>query len=265
MIRRVGFFLYGIVAYLAFFVTILYMIGFLGDFLVPKTVDSGEIGPVSLAIGINVLLVALFALQHTIMARPAFKKTWTEVVPKPIERSTFVLVASAILALIFWQWRPIPATIWHFEALPVRAVFYAVFFIGWAVVFYSSFLIDHFDLFGLRQVGSYLVGREYTHPPLKTRSLYKHIRHPLMLGFLIAMWATPTMTVGHLVFAGAFTLYIFMGIAFEERDLKRFLGHGYARYAEETPMLLPIGRRRRKSPEDATPHGGAASDGLPGK
>jgi protein-S-isoprenylcysteine O-methyltransferase Ste14 len=244
MTGKVTAFGYGLVAYLAFFATILYAIGFVGNFVVPRSIDVGPESPVPQAIMINVFLILLFAIQHTVMARPAFKAWWTRLVPKAVERSTFVLIASALLALVFWQWRPIPSVVWHFEGPVARTVFTALFITGWVMVFYSSFLIDHFDLFGLRQVFLNLVGRPYFHRPFKTASLYKLIRHPLMLGFLIAFWSTPMMTSGHLLFALAMTAYILFGTALEERDLRRHLGDDYERYRRETPMLLPMPWKR---------------------
>jgi protein-S-isoprenylcysteine O-methyltransferase Ste14 len=236
--------LYGVVAYAAFFVTILYAIGFVGNFVVPKSIDSGEEGPVGLAIVVNVCLMALFAIQHTIMARPAFKEWWTKFVPRPIERSTFVLAASALLALLFWQWRPIGGIVWQVDAPAGRAVLVGASLVGWLLVFYSSFLIDHFDLFGLQQVVLYFREKPYTHPPFKQASVYKLIRHPLMLGFLIAFWFTPTMTYGHLLFSCVITGYIFFGIHMEERDLNKLLGSDYAAYRKETPMILPLKLKR---------------------
>jgi protein-S-isoprenylcysteine O-methyltransferase Ste14 len=240
---RVVIFFYGVVAYGAFFVTILYAIGFLGGFVVPKTIDSGTAGPVGTAVLINVLLILLFGVQHTIMARPWFKNWWTRILPKPAERSTFVLAASALLALLMWQWRPMPTIVWQLDAAAGKALLWGLYFFGWFLVFYSSFLIDHFDLFGLRQVFLHLKSREYHHRPFMAHSLYKVIRHPLMAGFLVAAWATPTMTQGHLLFAAVITGYVFVGVRLEERDLVRFLGEDYRRYRERTPMLLPLPKR----------------------
>jgi protein-S-isoprenylcysteine O-methyltransferase Ste14 len=244
--KRAVIFFYGVIAYLAFFVTILYAIGFVGDFLVPKTIDSGATSSPWSAVVINVCLLLIFVVQHTIMARPAFKREWTKIIPKAAERSTFVLLSSAILLFIFWQWHPITAGLWDIQGGVARYVLWAGFFFGWGIVFYSSFLVDHFDLFGLRQVYLNLRGIPYTHPALKTRSLYKHIRHPLMLGFIIAVWSAPTMTAGHLLFSFLITGYIFFGIAFEERDLRNILGVEYEKYRKETPMLLPLPRHHRE-------------------
>jgi protein-S-isoprenylcysteine O-methyltransferase Ste14 len=244
--KRAIIFAYGVIAYLTFFVTILYAIGFIGDFLVPKTINSGPTSSVWSAVVINVCLLLIFVVQHTIMARPAFKREWTKIIPKAAERSTFVLLASAILLFIFWQWHPIKTVVWDIEISVARIVLWGGFFLGWAVVFYSSFLVDHFDLFGLRQAYLNLRGIPYTHPTLKTRSLYKYIRHPLMLGFLIAVWSIPTMTAGHLLFSFLITGYVFFGIAFEERDLRNILGVEYEKYRKETPMILPLPRHRRE-------------------
>jgi len=245
---RIAAFLYGLLAYAAFLATIGYAIGFMGNLWVPKSIDSGEPGPVSTAVTVNLLLLLAFAVQHTIMARPAFKQWFTRYVPQPIERSTFVLVASGLLALLFWQWRPIPGEVWGVENQIGAVLLQGLYFFGWFLVFYSSFLIDHFDLFGLRQVFLHLKNRPYTHHPFSTRSLYKVIRHPLMLGFVVASWATPVMTVGHLVFAVGITAYILVGIQFEERDLRRFLGEDYERYRRTTPALLPLPKRRADHP-----------------
>ena len=191
-------FVYGVLAYGVFFVVFLYMIGFVGNVVVPKSVDSGVPAPLGQALLVNLALVGLFAVQHSVMARPAFKSWWTRIVPKPVERSTYVLVTSLILALLFWQWRPLPTIIWDVQHPLAAAVLTGLFFLGWATVLYSSFIIDHFDLFGLRQVYLHFRNRPYTHPPFAVRSLYRLVRHPLMVGFLVAVWATPTMTVGHL-------------------------------------------------------------------
>ncbi len=244
--NRVVSFIYGALAYPVFFVVFLYMIGFVGNIVVPKSIDSGPAAPIGQAIFIDVVLVALFAVQHSIMARPAFKSWWTRVVPKPIERSTFVLLASLILALLFWQWRPIPTTIWDVEQPVLRVALTGLIFMGGGVALFSSCLIDHFDLFGVRQVYLYLRNRPYSHPPFVVRSLYRFVRHPLMVGFLIAIWATPTMTAGHLLFAVLLTGYIFIGVSLEERDLTQYLGAEYIAYRSETPILIPRPRRKRR-------------------
>ena len=232
-------FIYGLVAYGIFFLVFLYMIGFVGNFLVPKSIDSGPVVSLGEALLVNVLLVGLFGVQHSIMARPAFKAWWTRIVPTPIERSTYVLIASLILALLFWQWRPMLTVIWEVEQPVLWFVLTGLFFFGWCLALLSTWIIDHFDLFGLRQVYLHLRGRPYSHPPFVVKSLYRFVRHPLMVGFLIAFWATPTMTVGHLLFATLFTGYILVGVMFEERDLARYLGSEYSAYRTETPMFVP--------------------------
>ena len=238
--KRSLIFAYGLLAYAAFLVTILYAIGFVGNFVVPKSIDTGETGPIWLAVLINVGFLGLFAIQHTIMARPAFKRWWTRIIPAAAERSTFVLIASAILLMMFWQWRPISTVVWNVDTPALRFALIAVSMVGWAIVLYSSFLIDHFDLFGLRQVVLHLRGREYGQKPFTERSLYRMVRHPLMLGFLIAFWATPTMTAGHLLFALVTTGYILIGTRIEERDLVGHLGEAYVEYRRRTPMLVPL-------------------------
>ncbi len=239
--------LYGIIGYASFLIAILYAIGFLGGFVVPKPINTGDSAPPALSVLIDSLLLGLFAVQHTIMARPAFKKWWTRFIPVAIERSTFVLIASLIFLLLFWQWRPLPTVVWSVEHSVAKALLVGLSLAGWALVFYSSFLIDHFDLFGLRQTFFHWRGRTYSHPAFQQPLLYRLVRNPLMLGFLIAFWSTPVMTQGHLLFAALATAYIFVGIQFEERDLLRILGENYRRYRQRTPMLLPWPRRRLTS------------------
>lgn len=242
--KRTLFLLYGVTCYFCFFGTFLYLIGFVENFLVPKSIDTGEVVPLSQALLINTLLVALLGVQHSTMARPGFKAWWTRMIPKPIERSTYVLITSALFCLIFWQWRPIPTVIWQVDHSTIRTLLIAVSVMGWGIALYASFLIDHFDLFGLRQVWLYFRGRPYVHPPFKRPPLYRLVRNPLMLGFLIAFWFTPDMTSGHLLFCLLFTTYILIGVSFEERDIERILGEDYRRYRAQTPMLLPRPRRR---------------------
>lgn len=244
-------FVYGAVCYVAFLVTFLYMIGFLNNHVVPKSIDSGSAGPVGPSILINVLLLGLFAVQHTVMARPAFKRWWTKTVPEPIERSTFVVVTCLVLGLMVWQWRPMTTTIWQIDAAWAKAVLTGLSIFGFLFVVYSSFLIDHFDLFGMRQVTLYLRGRPYTHAPFMARSVYRYMRHPLMAGFLIGFWATPHMTTGHLLFAGVTTIYIFFGITVEERDLVGTLGEDYLSYRQRTSLIVPLRPRSKPAPDAA--------------
>jgi methanethiol S-methyltransferase len=251
MLARVTAFVYGLICYLIFFATFLYAIGFAGDLIVPKSIDSGPQGPLASALLIDACLLGLFALQHSLMARQWFKRAWTRIVPEPVERSTYVLFSSVALLLLFWQWRPIGGVVWNFESQAGRWAVYALYFFGWALLLVCTFLIDHFDLFGLRQVWRYLRGREQSTIDFKTPGLYRYVRHPIYLSWLIIFWATPRMTAAHLVFAVATTAYIFVAIQFEERDLIRFYGDDYRRYLEQASMILPLRFPRRESREIA--------------
>jgi protein-S-isoprenylcysteine O-methyltransferase Ste14 len=246
MITRLATFLYGVVCYLIFFGTFLYAAGFIGNLVVPKSIDSGRESSLVEALFVNAGLLVLFAFQHSIMARPWFKRAWTRVIAEQIERSTYVLFSSLALILLFWQWRPVGVVIWRVEEPVIRIVLYGLCAFGWLLVLTSTFLINHFDLFGLRQVYLFLIGRKYTQLKFGTPGPYRHVRHPLYLGWLFAFWATPTMTVVHLFLAVATTLYILIAIQFEEKDLVDLHGEEYTRYKKRVPMILPvrIGRER---------------------
>ncbi|MGO4880582.1 MAG: methanethiol S-methyltransferase [Bryobacteraceae bacterium] len=263
MVGRIATLLYGIVCYLIFFATFLYAIAFIGDFGALKAIDSGVQGSAGQALAIDCALLTLFALQHSIMARPWFKRAWTRMVPPAAERSTYVLFASLALALLFWQWRPIGGLIWQVDAPWARLVIYGIYAFGWVLLLISTFLIDHFDLFGLRQVYLNLKGREYTGLHFRTPWLYRQMRHPLYFAWLCIFWAAPRMTTAHLVFALATTAYILMAIPLEERDLIRAHGEAYRRYREQVPKILPV-RLGGKRKLDAEPVGAARSEAASG-
>jgi protein-S-isoprenylcysteine O-methyltransferase Ste14 len=235
---------YGVICYLIFFGTFLYAIGFVGNLLAPKLIDSGSHVTLAESIPVDLLLLGLFAIQHSVMARPSFKQWWTRLVPSHVERSTYVLISSLLLALLFWQWRPMPSPVWEVQQAVVMTVLWAVFGFGWLVVLISTFLINHFDLFGLRQVFLFAKGRPYSPPPFRTPALYRFVRHPIMLGFLIAFWATPEMTWGHLLFAVMTTAYILIGISLEERDLRNAFGDTYDKYRQQVSMIVPWIKRK---------------------
>ncbi len=245
---RVAAVLYGVIAYLIFFVSFLYAIGFVGDLIVPKTIDSGLVGAPLVSIGIDAVLLGIFAVQHSLMARLAFKAWWTRFVPAPVERSTYVLFASLALDLICWQWRPMPTMVWDVSGSAIlSAIFWAVFVLGWLTVLLSTFMINHFDLFGLRQVWAYRMRRETPPSDFRTPLFYRVVRHPIYLGFILAFWAAPVMTQGHLFFAFATTAYILIAIQLEERDLLAVFGAQYQAYRTRAGMLYPRFRRGPQS------------------
>jgi protein-S-isoprenylcysteine O-methyltransferase Ste14 len=245
--KRLGIFAYGVACYAFFFATFLYAIGFIGNLWVPKSMDSPREVGLGTALLINLALLGLFAVQHSVMARPAFKRWWTRIIPEPAERSTYVLFSSLALVVLFWFWQPMGGVIWDITSPVGRGVMYAVYAAGYALLLYCTFLIDHFDLFGLRQVWLQLVGKPFTPLQFKTPWLYRQVRHPLYVGWLMIFWATPRMTVAHLVFAIMTTVYILVAIQLEERDL--IDAHPeYRDYRKRVPMLLPFGKRRVSDP-----------------
>ena len=241
---RILSFIYGVLAHAGFLVTFAYLVGFLANFAVPKSIDSGEAGPFGLALLVNVLLLAIFGIQHSVMARPGFKQWWTRIVPKHIERSTYVMISNLLVALLVWQWQPMVGVVWNVDHPVGKLILWGLFGLAWVILVLASFMINHFDLFGTRQVYLYLRGRECSQLKFETKGFYKYIRHPLMLGWIVGFWSTPQMTVGHLVFAIGTTLYILIAIQIEERDLLRFHGEAYESYRRQVSMLLPLKRKK---------------------
>lgn len=239
MMSKVFALFYGVLSYLIFFVVFLYLIGFVGEFVVPKTVSSGEQSSFWFALFMNVLLIGLFALQHTVMARSSFKHWLTQFIPAHLERSTFMLVTSAILMLLYYYWQPMAGTLWSITNPLAVTILYTLFALGWVMILISTFLTNHFDLFGLRHIYLYFTGTEYSHIPFTKMWFYHWVRHPMMLGFIIAFWCSPVMTVSHFVFSAGMTLYILMGIQYEERGLIELLGNDYRHYMQHTAKLLP--------------------------
>jgi protein-S-isoprenylcysteine O-methyltransferase Ste14 len=261
MFKRILFFAYGVFSYLIFFGTFLYAVGFIGNFGVPTTLDGAARGSFVLNLLINAGLLTLFAAQHSIMARKWFKDWWTRLVPKPVERSTYVLFSSLALILLFWQWRPLGGVVWSVESPAGVIVLRSLFAFGWLLVLASTFLINHFDLFGLRQVWLHLLGKPYEPLKFRTPALYRLVRHPLYVGWFFAFWMTPVMTFAHLLFAVATTAYILLAIQFEERDLVREHGESYEAYRRAVPMLVPFTGKRGPGPGNA----GLQEEGFHGK
>lgn len=251
MLGRMTTLIYGVFCYVVFFATFLYAIGFIGNVLVPKSMDSGRTGTLASALAMDAALLAIFALQHSVMARPWFKQAWTKLVPQAAERSTYVLFSSLCLALLFWQWRPIGGTIWQADYPAIQIFVWSLYALGWVIVLISTFLTSHFDLFGLRQAWMRFQEQEYVPLGFRTPGLYKLVRHPLYVGWLLVFWSTPIMTAAHLVFSVATTAYILIAIRFEEKDLVTIHGEAYERYREEVPMLVPRAKHQNRVPSSA--------------
>jgi protein-S-isoprenylcysteine O-methyltransferase Ste14 len=243
--------LYGVIAYVIFLGSFLYAVGFVMEIGVPKHINSPAIVPVQWPVLMNALLLGIFAIQHSVMARPAFKRGWVKIIPAALERSTFVLISSVLLIVMYYYWQPLGWTLWQAESDVVSAILLSISAVGWLIVLLSTFLINHFDLFGLRHVWLHFTGKPYTALHFKKRSFYKYIRHPLMFGFLVAFWAAPHMTAGHLIFALLTTGYILVALIFEERDLIKAHGEAYVSYKREVPRLIPFTKRRRKATQPA--------------
>jgi len=246
--KRWLFFTYGVACYLLFLAVYAWFCGFTGNLLVPKSIDSPTSTPVGAAVAVNAALLLAFGLSHSVMARPVFKRVWTRIVPTPIERSTYVLVSCAALALLMWQWRSIDAVVWNIEHPAGRGIAWTLFAVGWLMVPGVSLMINHFDLFGARQVWLHLRGREYESLPFRTPMLYAHVRHPLYVGWALAFWATPTMTAGHLLFAIVLTAYMGLAALVEERDLVAHFGQQYEDYRRNVPRYVPRLSFRRDDP-----------------
>ena len=248
--KKVFEYTYSVVIYIMFLGTFLYAIGFVGNFMVPKSIDSGVEQSLAKALFVNALLLGLFAIQHSVMARPAFKEHWTKIVPKTIERSTYVLATNLCLILLYCLWIPMKTIIWNFQGTFLAGILWALFAAGWLIVLISTFLINHFDLFGLRQTYYPLVNKEAPPIAFSKKGLYQFCRHPIMLGFIIGMFVTPTMTVGHLFFAVMATGYIFIGLIFEERDLVNLIGEDYKKYQKDVPKICPFSFGKKKMPKE---------------
>lgn len=243
--KKLIIFIYGVVAYVIFLGAFLYAIGFVGNFLVPKSIDSGSESTLLNSLIVNALLLSAFAIQHSVMARPAFKKAWTQIIPKSMERSTYVLLSSLILLLMYWKWHPLTQSIWNIESETISLIITIVYFAGWGIVLLSTFMINHFELFGLEQIYCNLKSKSPKPIKFTTRFFYGIVRHPIMLGFFIAFWATPHMTVGHLFFSIMTTLYIIISVKyFEEKDLRNFIGEEYDTYKNKVPMFIPFTKRQ---------------------
>ncbi|MCK0146556.1 isoprenylcysteine carboxylmethyltransferase family protein [Arenibacter sp. F26102] len=239
--------IYGALAYLVFLVAFIYAIGFVGNMFVPKTIDSVGDLPLPKAFFINVILLSVFAIQHSLMARPSFKKWFTSFVNPAIERSTYILLSSLALILIYWQWQPMTSVVWNVENEIIALILTALFFLGWVIVLLSTFMINHFELFGLAQIYNNLKNKKTPNPKFQTNYFYKLVRHPIMLGFIIAFWATPTMTVGHLMFTLVTTLYILIAVKYlEEKDLQKSIGEKYLTYQKEVPMIVPFTKIKKR-------------------
>lgn len=244
--KKIVILIYGALAYIVFLVAFLYAIGFVGNIMVPKSIDSGTETSLFSSIFINVILLSIFALQHSIMARPVFKKWFLKIISPAMERSTYILLSSLALLLIYWQWQPISIIVWEVENEILIIVLMGIFFLGWVIVLLSTFMINHFELFGLAQIYDNLKNKQTPNPKFQTNYLYKIVRHPIMLGFIIAFWATPIMTVGHLLFTIVTTIYILIAVKYlEEKDLRKSIGEKYETYQEEVPMVIPFTKYRK--------------------